>query len=63
MDYDVWYAGMVIGNIKADTDRKAQNAVDKLYSKSAKGTPTACRTNATDEQFEAAKKKSLEPSA
>jgi hypothetical protein len=30
-DYDIWFKGMIIGNVKADTDRKALNLAKKMY--------------------------------
>lgn len=34
-DYDVWYESkhgkMIIGNVKADTDKKATNLAKKIY--------------------------------
>ena len=30
-DYDVWYKGMIIANVKAMTDKKALNLAKKIY--------------------------------
>ena len=31
IDYDVWYKGRVIGNVKATSLLKAKNLADKIY--------------------------------
>jgi hypothetical protein len=31
-DYNIWFKGMIIENIKAETLRKAQNAAKKMFS-------------------------------
>lgn len=31
-DYDVWYKGMVIGNVKAFTDEEAHTLANKRYT-------------------------------
>jgi hypothetical protein len=44
MDYDVWHnckgTETIIGNIKADTDRKANNLAKKIYGPTVWATPS-----------------------
>lgn len=39
-DYDVWYNGTIIGNIKADSIEEAQRKCDAEYSVGIHGKPT-----------------------
>lgn len=43
-DYDVWYNGSIIGNLKADNDMQAQVKVDLTYATGLFGKPTAVRS-------------------
>lgn len=38
-DYAVWYEGMIIDYVKADTDRKATNLARKIYGPDVTATP------------------------
>jgi hypothetical protein len=40
MEFDVWYKGRIIGNIHADTLKKAENLARKIYGPDA--TATKC---------------------
>lgn len=35
-DFAIWYDGMIIGYVKADTLRKAQNLANRMYSGTVK---------------------------
>ena len=39
-DYDIWYKGMIIGNCKAETDRKALNLARKIWGPEVTVTPS-----------------------
>ena len=40
-DYDVWYNGMVVGNVQASSQKGADKAVKEQYSKGVFGYPSA----------------------
>ena len=44
-DWDIWYSGMVIGNCKAMTKRKATNLARKLYTGGDAIIVTPCLSN------------------
>ena len=44
-DWDIWYSGMIIGNCKAMTKRKATNLARKIYSGGDLITVTPCPSN------------------
>lgn len=59
MDYDVWYAGAIIGNLQARDKTHAKRLAAQKYKNGNAGTVTVCPTDGTKAQIYAAKEASL----
>ena len=57
-DYDVWYAGRIIGNLQAATPAKAKSKAKQTYSSGKMGTIVVTATDAAREETDKAKKDS-----
>ena len=58
LDFQVWYQGRIIDNIKGETLRKAQNLADRIYG--GKNRVVVNAVNDTRDGHDAAKQKSLD---
>ncbi len=59
MDYDIWYAGTIIGNLQAANDKQALKAANKQYSSGTRGSIAVSACSAAPVVWEAAKAASL----
>lgn len=58
-DYDIWYAGSIIGNLQSDTDRRALNLAKKMFKTGKRGTIAVSALDANDEEVEKARAASI----
>lgn len=58
-EYDVWFQGIIIDNIRASSLSDANTKANKLWSKSSKGTVVVCASDADEDVYQVAQKQSL----